>query len=444
MNKNLRKLISVIFFVAVSFCALAQDGANNSYSPYSVYGIGDILRDGNAFTKSMGGVGIATRNRRYINYLNPASITARDSLSFMADFGLQENNKVFSQNMGGTAFKSANNTFNISDFVLSFPIWRSSAFMVGVSPFSDIGYDFSSIEERPEIIGNTNNITYKSYGNGGVYQVFIGAGATFWKRLSIGAEAIYYFGTLDKITNTVFSESSYRSVNSGYETRVRSLSGKLGIQYEQNLAGNVSMVLGATYRPMTRMKGELDDYSYAVASELTDTLRYNPVSLADQGLMFGDEIGVGISVKGGEKWSVEFDYLRSDWSKSGLDEATGFKVYNSVGKLFSASVSQSFRAGFEFTPNRNDIRYYFRRVTYRGGIYHEQQSFLIDGHKISASGITLGMTLPVFRLYNGLTFGVDLGQRGSLKSETMVRERYATIYVGFNIHDIWFQKPRYN
>ena len=61
----------------------------------------------------MGGVGIATRNNRYINYLNPAAVTARDSLSFMADFGLQQSNNIYKQG----DIKSAHNTFNIYDFV---------------------------------------------------------------------------------------------------------------------------------------------------------------------------------------------------------------------------------------------------------------------------------------------------------------------------------------
>jgi hypothetical protein len=107
----------------------------------------------------------------------------------MADFGLQQSNNIYKQG----DIKSAHNTFNIYDFVMTFPIWRSSAFMVGITPYSDVGYDFSSIEKNPEIIGNTGNISYDSYGTGGLYQVFVGAGVTFWKSLSLGAEWIYYF-----------------------------------------------------------------------------------------------------------------------------------------------------------------------------------------------------------------------------------------------------------
>ena len=62
---------------------------------------------------------------------------------------------------------------------------------------------------------------------------------------------------------------------------------------------------------------------------------------------------------------------------------------------------------------------------------------------VNSVGLTLGITLPVFRGYNGLSLGIDMGQRGSLRGN-MVRERYVTFVVGFNIFDIWFQKPRYN
>ena len=384
----------------------------------------------------MGGTGIAARNRRVINYLNPAAVTARDSLSFMADFGLTESNKVFKQG----DIRSAHNTFNIYDFVMSFPIYRSSAFMVGLTPFSDMGYDFSSYETDPNIIGNTGNITYDSYGTGSVYQLFVGAGVTFWKQLSLGAEMIYYFGNLDKVTNMDYANSSYRSVNSGSELTVRGVTGKFGLQYEQKLGGDVSMVIGATYRMGTDMKGYSKNYRYANQSSVTDTLKYSVDTLAGSGMKFGDEIGIGIAVKGGERWSAEFNYVRSDWSNSGFDTAPGFSVIGE--SRFTSTVSQSFRAGFEFVPNRNDIRYYYKKCAYRAGVYYDQAYYKLDGHNVNSMGLTLGVTLPVFRLYNGISLGVDLGQRASTRNN-MIRERYATFNIGFNIHDIWFRKVQY-
>ena len=437
MIRKIDRVFLTAVFLIISICSSAQSGTYGAYSPYSIYGIGEISKQGTAYNKSMGGVGIASRNKRFINYLNPAAVSARDTLSFMADFGLSQKNTVFAQE----GAKSAKNTFNIYDFVMSFPIYKSSAFMVGITPFSDVGYDFSSIETDQSIIGNTGNITYDSFGTGSVYQIFAAAGATFWKRLSVGAELLFLFGNIDKVTNMNFSDASYRSLNSGHDLTVRGVTGKFGLQYEQKLGSNVSMIVGGTYRLKTSMRGYSTDYKYAVQSSVTDTLRYNQGVLKDEGLKFGDEIGVGLSIKGGEKWSAEFDYLRSDWSDSGMEKAPGF---SSVGKSsFTSSVSQSFRAGFEIVPNRNDIRYYLRRCAYRAGVYYDQSYYKLDGHDVNAIGVTLGITLPVFRLYNGISLGVDMGQRGSKKND-MIRERYAMFVIGFNIHDIWFQKPRYN
>ena len=437
MIRRIEKALLLAVFLIIGVSVSAQEGAYGAYTPYSVFGIGEIAKEGTAYNKSMGGTGIATRNRRFINYTNPAAVTARDSLAFMADFGLEQNNSIYRQG----DLKSGNNTFNIHNFVMSFPIYRSSAFMVGISPFSNVGYDFSSIETNPEIIGNTGNITYDSYGTGDIYQIFVGAGATFWKKLSLGAEFIYYFGNIDKITHMDYSNNSYRSVNTGNELSINGATGKFGLQYEQKLGGNVSMTVGATYRMSTKLKGYSTNYRYATQSSVVDTLNFRVDTLAHGNVCFGDEIGVGISFKGGEKWHAEFNYLRSGWDRSGMDSAPGFSAIGE--SKFTSTVSQSFRLGFEIVPNRNDIRYYMRRCAYRAGVYYDQAYYKLDGNNVNSMGVTLGITLPVFRWYNGLTLGVDLGKKARTRHD-MIRERYARIVVGFNIHDIWFQKPRYN
>ena len=435
MGKSIRYiLLTVLLFAGIGLSA-QNNGAYGSYSPYSLYGIGEMSRQGNAFTQSMGGIGIATRNRRFINYMNPAAVTARDSLAFMADFGISQKNTYFKQ--GG--LKSANNTFNISNLLISFPIWRSSAMMVGIVPFSDVGYDFSSRVDD-DIIADTGNITYSSSGTGSVYQIFLSAGATFWRRLSFGVEWDIYFGNIDKLTSTNIDKSDYRSVSNGNKLNIRGMTGKLGLQYEQKLTKDVSMILGGTYRFRSKMKGLSTNFNYGVQSQVVDSVKTEILQLKDNGLKFGDELGVGIAFKGGENWTAEFNYTRQDWRNSGMDAVEGFAVEGDM--TFKSSVSHSFRAGFEIVPNRNDIRYYFRRCAYRGGVYYDRSNYKINGNPVDGYGLTLGLTLPVYRWYNGISLGVDLGQKGSLKNN-LVRERYFRFMIGFNIHDIWFQKTRY-
>lgn len=449
MRNNLNKIIFIFLFLLFALPSVAQEGgASGSYSPYSVYGIGNLSKDGTAYNRTMGGVGIANRNRRFLNIINPAAVTARDTLSFMADFGLKQGNSIFTQKVDGNKIHSGKNSCNINDFVMSFPIWKSSAFMIGITPFSDLGYSYTSSVKDDNIIGEINNVNYSSYGEGGIYQVFLAAGVTFWKRLSLGAQANYYFGTIDKVTNQVYAASDIRYINGGNNITLRGLTGKFGLQYEQPLGSDVKMTVGATYRMKTNLKGYSSTYRYATLSSVVDTL-YNTVDTLGRSskVSFGDEIGVGISISGGEKWSVEFDYIRQGWQNSNFDSVSGLGV-KPLNSKFTASASNSFRAGFEYTPNRNDVRYFFRKCTYRAGIYYEEQYFRLDGRIIADKGLTFGMTLPVFKWYNGITIGIELGQRGNLRaiadpSKSMIKENHIGFNIGFNIHDIWFRKSFY-
>ena len=409
----------------------AQNGAYNGYSPYSVYGIGDLHAAGTAYNASMGGVGIATRNKRFINTMNPASITARDSLSFMADFGLSGKFSLFTQD----DLKGTKTLFNINDFVISFPMWRRTAFMVGIQPFSDTGFSMAytdKITSGDQSIGYTGNRAYGAYGDGGLNQFFAGASALLWNRLSIGAQYNLFFGTISKYSISQFSDASYRGQTMGDTLQVRAHTAKFGLQYEQPI-GTGKLVVGATYRLKAKVSGHAVEYSNI--SEL-DLGRHE---LDKDNITLGDELGVGLSYAQGDKWSMEFDYIRGDWTDSNFDAVRGFR--NNGVYSFTTSKSQSFRAGFELTPNRNDIRYYLRRCTYRVGAYMDQSYYQVDGNNITSAGITLGMTVPVYQGYNGITFAIDLGQRGF--GTAFVKENYLGFHVGFNIFDIWFRKPQY-
>lgn len=437
------KVSKILLFVVMSFCAFpmfAQNEAYNAYTPYSMFGIGEISKQGTAYNKSMGGVGIATRDKRNINILNPAAVTAREAKSFMADFGLAQGNRYYAQH----DMRSSNNTFNIYDFVISFPVYKSLAMYAGVTPYSDIGYDVSSKVTDPSVIANTGVITNTVKGYGGMTNIFLGAGIDVAKGLSVGVEGQYYFGNLHKTNDFVMSNSTYRSISSGFNMDISAVTAKFGVQYEMSLSDNISAIAGATYRLGTSLRGEVERYEIQSISSINDSTP-SPRSYVDTlgkgQVKLAGELGIGIALKGGDKWTAEINYVRSDWSSGGMNKIPGFaNVGNAV---FSASAAQSVRAGFSIVPNRNDIRYYRKRVTYRAGAYWDQAYCKLDGNSINAVGITLGATLPVFSWSNGLTLGVDFGQRGSLTGN-MVRERYVNFNIGINIFDIWFIKPKYN
>ena len=61
------KAFITIVTLFTTLAAYAQDGAYSGYTPYSIFAIGDLMNQGSAYNAGMGGVGIATRNKRYIN-----------------------------------------------------------------------------------------------------------------------------------------------------------------------------------------------------------------------------------------------------------------------------------------------------------------------------------------------------------------------------------------
>ena len=431
-KRRLSKILAVVFFVAACLPVLAQDGAFSAYTPYSIYGIGDLAQPGSAYNKSMGGVGVATRNTRYINFLNPAAVTARDSLSFMADYSIALNNTFFRQ---GDYF-SANTRANVTNLAISFPIYRSSAAMFGISPLSSTGYKIFSFNDDPTIINQTGYIVDGWDGQGSIYQLFGAVGVTFWDRLSLGVQGIQYFGKIEKDFTRVFGKSTILGVESGRRLTLRGTAVKAGIQYEQPLGSNgLVLAVGATYKNSPKMRGFAE--SFVDTLTVSDTIRLKDIA------RFAGEVAVGISLRSREKWRMELNYTLSDWSTTGMDAVPGLAATSTFGKSFSASRYESYRAGFEIIPNANDIRYYYRRMAYRVGAYYEKSYFALDGNRLTTVGITLGATLPVFRLSNGLTFALDVGQRGSLAGG-LTRERYINFSIGFNAYDIWFQKPKYN
>ena len=441
-----------IIVVAALLCAAsvhplrAQESLSDaSYSPYSLYGFGDIVRQGTSYSLSMGGIGIGDRNIRYINLSNPAALTARELKSFMLDFGLENRNTIYEGNaatsLSSTAsgvMRSASNTTTMHHIVATMPIATHGAFKVGVMPYSNVAYGFRAEETSGDLISEMGDIQYYKTGTGGLYQAVVGAGVTLWNRLSLGADFNYYFGKIDRSSGAYFTtESSFRTIQSGWRYNVSCFGGKLGMQYTQPIGNASAIIVGATYVLPMEMRGNRTRYAYGTTSSATDTVVNDRQKMS--GWNVPGEWGAGITYHYSDRFTIGFDYLRQDW------RGRTFEASNGVD--FKPGVSQSFRSGFEITPNRYDVRsgfgHFLRRLSYRAGAYHEQSYVTLNGHPVASTGVTLGVGIPVYRYYNSINVGVDFGQRGTLDSN-LIRERYFLFTVSFNLHDIWFIKPMYN
>ncbi|MDR1680624.1 MAG: hypothetical protein LBS12_02425 [Prevotellaceae bacterium] len=426
-------MLAVIAALLLNVAGAQNDDAVNTFTPYSLYGVGDLASPGFSFQRAMGGLGIGLRTNRAINYINPASLSVQDTLSFMFDFGGEMQNYYLS-----TADQTtASNSLNMHHLAMSFPVWRKMVLAVSVMPYSSVGYNITEKETDPAVINTTGGVTYTNRGEGGLNQVMMSAGLSlhsivsnpFLQRFSIGGEAHYIFGSIDRYSNVSFASAANAGVNSGRFIRASDFAFGVGLQYEQPV-GAYGLTVGATYQFQNNMRAEQTSFRHVQSSSSYSTLD----TTFDTRLFVPSSFGVGITLHHGEQWLVGLDYTFRDWTNATFDAPSS--------KVFKARPEHIVRAGFERTPNRYDIRYFLKRWSYRAGLYYEQTYLQFDHHRITAYGLTAGVGIPIGNRNNALNFSAEIGQRGTTDNG-LVRELYWKLTLGVSLYDIWFVQPRF-
>src|SRR5690349_4435336 len=90
VSTTMYKKISVLVIVIVGSFSLAQAQTENS--PYSRYGLGDIVPSQNILTRGMGGISAAYFDFQSINFINPASYSRLKVTTF--DLGLEVDSRT--------------------------------------------------------------------------------------------------------------------------------------------------------------------------------------------------------------------------------------------------------------------------------------------------------------------------------------------------------------
>jgi len=129
--------------IGITIITLLQISAQSlTNSPYTRFGIGEIDRSGFPLNKAMGGISAGLRSDNHINFLNPASISSQDTMSFIFDVGISGVSKELQSKENNLTF----NNFAFDHLAISFPIknwWYMSA---GVTPYSKIGYNINKTD----------------------------------------------------------------------------------------------------------------------------------------------------------------------------------------------------------------------------------------------------------------------------------------------------------
>lgn len=423
---------------------LSQQAISQNYynSPYTRFEIGDLINTGFAYNKAMGGSSIALRPQNQINYLNPASYTSQDTNSFLFQTGLTGRYaKVSSEYDDG---KSLN--FNIDYVAIGFPVTKWWSASIGVTPFSRIQYNLSEDVFDPSI---GESMTYEYKGFGGLNEFYLGTAFEIKNMLSVGANAGYIFGTLDRKQSSYLTEYTAYSALISHSTNY--IAGdfyfKLGAQFYPVIKEKHKFVLGVTYDVESNIdvKEKASTMRYNTTASIstgqtpyTDSLNYRLDTL--QPFVLPAKIGLGFSYTYNDILTVTGEYIKQDW--------TGTEIVSSA---FRTNIYESYRFGIEYTPasvaERNRVGY-LKRMNYRIGGDFTNNYIAHSSGNISSKGLSVGVGFPVKnyrKMFTGTTFniGYNYGQRGKTE-DRLIKENYHIITFGLTLHDFWFLKPKYD
>ena len=437
-NKRILRVVLALL-LALPAAAWAQSSSLNTFSPYTFYGIGDFSTQGPGYMRSMGGAGIGLRNALKINYLNPASYSILKQKTFLFNVEIEGNN-TYSKT---SAAKTSHNSFNVRDIALAFPIARSLGIGISVTPMSSVGYRIEMRDTDPFFLANNMDVLYNYTGEGNVTQAKLGFGILLTKRLSVGADMVYYHGRISQYFNTdITSLLSNETIVNAHGTARESISrlgANIGLQYDLIQSDKRVLTFGATYRPRTNLKPTTSRsiYSTSITSDkITDTTSKENFSLPNT-------FTFGLSYQS-VRLSLGLDYSMEQWNNVNTnDPMNGIEFKN----------NQYIKFGVQYIPNPMDVRHVLNRWSYRLGFRYNDYYMRINGHNVRDKAITLGVGIPIkVQGLSAVNVGVEFGQRGrtadgamGTRQFRMIRENYIKLSIGLSLfgEDDWFKRFKY-
>jgi hypothetical protein len=436
----------------MSVSALAQTSSINAFSPYSMYGIGELQTPGVTAMRSMGGVGLGLRSTMLINTLNPAAYSMTPQQSCLFDFGAEATNFYNKQNSYSgssvTSAKTSYNTVNIRDIALQLPLARHLGLGFSLTPYSSIGYRVTADDQTDEMWGNVGRVQYVYSGEGDLTEVKVGLGWQPFKRFSIGIAAQYYWGDIDRtyqttVTNNIVNGSTINTTTGTDSYEISRIKMQLGLQANLIQNNQRILTLGATYDLGGNLSPNVER-TVTIGDIYSTTVRSDTTAMT---VKLPKQVGVGLYYQDA-KVSAGVDYIYQNWeSNEAYDKVEGAATV-------AYKNTSTIKLGIEYTPNRMDIRHYLNRWAYRAGFRYGNYYQSFEGKTLYQYAVTAGVGVPVrFLGRSSIDVGIEVGKRGNTSSITvdgkqlgLVRQCYVKFSLGLSLfgEDSWFVRYKYD
>lgn len=410
----------------IPFVAMAQSGTN---SPYSQYGLGTLSDQSTGFNRGMNGVGIAMHDGNQVNYLNPASYSQMDSLTFIFDVGASLQMTNFKE--GNRSINARNANFEYA--VMGYRVAKGLGMSIGVLPFSNIGYDYYTKGKISDT--NTSGYTTTYSGSGGIRQMYVGIGWMPFKGFSLGANISYIWGDYTRIVNNTFDQTGATSINRYYVGEPSSYRLDVGMQYTAKISKTDNITIGATYSNGHKMNGSV--YMLDINENSSDNISDSTITYLDNSLFLPTTYGVGLSYYHGTKLHIGADFNMQQWSKNPFPEVRDNKYVLVDDALLDR---KKFTLGGEYV-NKSNSRNYFDRVHFRAGLSYATPYIRVNGvdgpKEMSAS---VGLGLPITNAWNNRSILNISGQWTRISAPGLITENTFRINIGITFNERWFKK----
>ncbi len=387
--------------------SLNLSAQNNTHSPFSRYGYGEMNDNVPGAYRALGGVGIGMRESRVINPSQPASYTVVDSTTFMFDLAASA---MWNNYKDNTGTRNRGNG-NLEYITMQFPIWKQHIGMsLGVMPYSMVGYNFSAADS----IHSDYHYVMAYEGTGGVTEVYGGLSANLFDWFAFGANIYYMFGRINNSSAIAFTEG-LRSVTEIKRIHVNDIRLRYGAQLFHTFEGH-SFSLGAVFENKSRLNGDV---------ALLETSSSDTISSSTLPSDFPMTWGVGAMYKWNGRLLLSADYMRYCWASA--------DYFDSSLKLQDR---QKISIGVEYT-HRPGGRRYIDNMPWRVGF--SMADPYVSAVKGKEFTVSIGTAFPLHNVATVFNTTLEYGRRGSAN---MLVENYLRFTFNVSVSENWFFKRR--
>ncbi|HEX2607283.1 MAG TPA: hypothetical protein VHK91_07890 [Flavisolibacter sp.] len=432
------------------FLAAASAAWSQSNSPYSRYGLGDLLPNNNITSRGMGGLSAGYADVISVNFTNPASYSSFFALKEKNSNKLQTGRVILDAgiNIENRTLIAPNTTqrFTSSDVYFSYlqvgiPLRKNWGLSFGLRPLSRISYRINRVERLTDpVSGNYIDTALTQFtGSGGSFLPSIGTGFAIG-NLSLGVNGGFLFGkketgTLRNLIDTIQHAGS----NYTNDFSFGGLYYNAGLQYKINLKKDNYIRLGLAVSTKQTIKGSQDQlrqtYTTGSAGEIIQIDSVYRQSDVKGEIVYPASYTAGFVVGNDVKgWVFGADYIQNKWSD-----------YRFFGQTDSVQDSWKVQAGAQFRPTPGTG--YFSRLGYRVGFYAGTDYIRLD-QKLPIMGASFGLAIPVRpsrmapNQFSTFNLAFEYGKRGN--NDNRLKENLFRLSVGFSFTDLWFTKRKYD